>query len=99
MALNGTYKAALDSPMGKQEAMLSLTAEGAQLSGSIIAMGNTLQFDNGKADGDAFEFVISIKSPMGAMEITVNGTVEGDLLKGTFKMPFGESAFEGVRVS
>jgi hypothetical protein len=97
MAINGTYKIAAASPMGKLEGIMVLRADGETLSGTLTAMGNTAKFLNGRADGDAFEFGIEAKTPMGPMKITVKGTVGEDKVSGSFITSFGQMPFEGGR--
>jgi len=43
MAINGAYKVIIKRPMGKQEAILKLAAEGNRLQGSITIKGNTIE--------------------------------------------------------
>lgn len=97
MAISGTYITVANSPIGKQEGIMVLEADGDTLKGSITAMGASVDFQNGHVSGDAFEFDIEAKTPMGMVRITVNGKVTGDKISGSFITTYGEMPFEGTR--
>lgn len=99
MAINGTYKTGANSPMGRIEGLMVLEAEGDALRGSMTAMGNAVEFQDGKVDGDTFEFEVNLRTPMGDMKITVKGSADGDKITGNFVTGFGQMPFDGIRVA
>lgn len=98
MALEGTYKVITESQMGKTEATFHFKTEGNVLTGTNEVMGQTLQIQNGKIDGNSFEFTEKMESPMGASEFTFKGTFDGDKISGTISTQMGPMPFEGSRV-
>ena len=51
MSINGDWKVTMNSPMGKQDATLSLAADGAALSGKIVSSQGTQDFTGGSVEG------------------------------------------------
>jgi hypothetical protein len=98
MAVDGTYKVEIDTPMGKMEQNFTLKTEGNVLTGRVESqMGS---FDvNGKVEGDQFSWENDLESPMGTMHLTVTGKVAGSDISGEVKTgDFGTSPFKGKRV-
>ena len=52
MSVDGTWNITVNSPMGAQPSTLTLAADGATLTGTQSAQGNTQPIANGKVDGD-----------------------------------------------
>ena len=99
MTVDGTYKIEIDTPMGKQEATLTLKTEGAKLSGTTDSMLGKADFSGGTVTGDTFAFSMEISSPMGSMKLDYTGQVSGDDVSGSIKAgDFGSSPFSGKRV-
>ena len=99
MALDGTYNVKMKSPMGEQDGSFTFTTDGEVLLGTASAAGVTTDISEGKVSGDSFECKFSMKTPMGKVKITVKGTVEGDRIRGSFKMLVGTFLFEGTKAS
>lgn len=97
MSVDGTWNITVNSPMGAQPSTLTLKAEGATLTGTQSAQGNTQPIANGKVDGDAVTWSNSITTPF-PMTLEFNGKVEGDTLNGNVKAgAFGSFPFTGSR--
>ena len=97
MSVDGTWKITVNSPMGKQESAITLKAEGATLTGTQSAQGQSSDIKNGKIDGDDVSWSNDITSPF-PMTLEFTGTVSGDTLKGQVKAgAFGSFPFEGQR--
>ncbi len=98
MAIDGTYKIEIDTPMGKQEATLTLKTDGGKLSGSAESMMGKNDF-TGTVNGDALAWTMDINSPMGEMKLEYTAKVTGDAIAGEVKVgTFGSSPFKGKRV-
>lgn len=99
MAVDGTYKIEIDTPMGKQEGTLTLKADGDKLSGSMDSMMGKMEFGGGSVKGDAVSWSMNISSPMGDMKLDYTGKVTGDDIAGEVKAGnFGSSPFKGKRI-
>ncbi len=98
MAIDGTYKIEIDTPMGKQEATMTFKTAGDKVSGSAESMMGKSDF-TGTVSGDTVKFKQDISSPMGQMVLEYTGTVTGDNIAGEVKAGnFGSSPFKGKRV-
>jgi hypothetical protein len=99
MAVDGTYKIDVDTPMGKQESKLTLKSAGAKLSGTTESSFGTTNFTGGTVKGNEFSFSMEITSPMGQMKLDYKGKVAGNAISGEVKAgDFGTSPFKGKRV-
>ena len=52
MSADGAWTITIDSPMGKQEASLDVKTDGASLTGTQSAQGQSSEIKDGKVDGD-----------------------------------------------
>jgi hypothetical protein len=99
MAVDGTYKIEIESPMGKQESTLTLKTDGDKLSGSMDSMFGKQDFSGGSVKGDDIAWVMEISGPMGNMKLEYTGKVSGNDISGSVKAgDFGSSPFKGKRV-
>jgi len=99
MAVDGTYKIEIDTPMGKQEATLVLKTDGDKLSGTTESPFGKTDFSGGTVKGDDISFNMEMSSPMGSMKLEYTGKVSGDDISGEVKAgDFGSSPFKGKRV-
>ena len=94
---DGTWNITMDSPMGSQQATLTLVTEGASLSGKLAGPQGEMPFEGGTVDGDNLSWSISIEQPM-PMQIETTATVDGDSLAGESKLgSFGTAKLTGTR--
>jgi hypothetical protein len=99
MAVDGTYKIEIDTPMGKQEAKLTLKSAGAKLSGTMESSFGTISFSEGAVKGNEVSWNTEINSPMGKMALTYKGKVTGNDISGEVAAGnFGTSPFKGKKV-
>jgi hypothetical protein len=98
MAIDGTYKIEIDTPMGKQEATLTLKTAGDKLSGTTESMMGKTDF-TGTVKGDIVTWDMDISSPMGQMKLEYTGKVTGNDISGEVKAGnFGSSPFKGKKI-
>ena len=98
MAVDGTYKVDINSPMGTQSATLTLKTDGSSLSGSSAGAQGTQDFDGGTVDGNDFAFSMSLSGPMGQIQLDFKGTVDGDDISGNVQLgSYGSASFKGSR--
>lgn len=97
MSVDGDWKVTMNSPMGSQQATLTLKASGGALSGKIVGPQGTQEFNDGTVNGGTVAWKIKLTQPM-PMELEFSGAVDGDAIKGNVKLgAFGNASFEGTR--
>ncbi|MGL4178114.1 MAG: hypothetical protein ACRCSN_18820 [Dermatophilaceae bacterium] len=97
MSVDGTWNISFSTPMGRRDTTMSVTADGAVLTGSANILGNDTAIDEGTVDGDAMSFVVPVKRPM-PMRLKFDLAVSGDELSGKVKAgPLGEQDVVGTR--
>ncbi len=95
MSADGSWKVTINSPMGAQEATLTLKTDGDSLSGSLAGPQGTQDFEGGTVDGDNLTWVVDMTQPM-PMKLECSGAVDGDNISGTIKLgALGEASFSG----
>ena len=94
---DGTWNIKMDTPMGAQQATLTLVTDGASLSGKLSGPQGEMAFEGGSADGNNLSWAIAIEQPM-AMTIETTATVDGDTITGESKLgAFGTAKLTGTR--
>ena len=97
MSATGKWAVTLKSPMGAQDATLSLNDDNGVLSGSMAGPQGDQAFSDGTVDGDALTFNIAMTQPM-PMTIECQAVISDDNISGTAKLgAFGQATFEGNR--
>jgi len=98
MAVDGTWKLTVNSPMGAQDSTLVIAATGNTLTGTQNAgSGGGRPIEDGTVDGDTISWKASITRPM-PITLEFTGTVSGDTIDGSVKLGmFGTASFTGVR--
>ena len=98
MAVDGTWKLVVSTPLGAQESTLVLSTSGSTLTGTQSAgSGDGRPIDEGTVDGNDITWKASITKPM-PMTLEFSGTVDGDSLTGSVKLGmFGSASFTGTR--
>ncbi|MFZ1989312.1 MAG: hypothetical protein WAW96_06015 [Alphaproteobacteria bacterium] len=99
MAVDGTWKIVVQSPMGAQEAMLTLKADGGSLTGIQKSSSTSMDIQDGKVSGDKLTWKGKITQPF-PMNLEFAVTVTGDEMKGEVTAAgLGSSPLTGKRVS
>src|SRR5262245_24970457 len=98
MAVDGTWKLVVNTPMGAQESTLVISSSGGTITGTQSAgSGEGRSIDEGTVDGDDITWKASITKPM-PMTLEFSGTVDGDKISGNVKLGmFGSASFTGTR--
>jgi hypothetical protein len=100
MAIDGIYNITLKTPMGDQNAKLTLKTDGETLTGtSESAMTGVTELTDGMVKGNELTWTENAKTPMGPLTFNMTATVNGDKISGQANSPFGTSPFEGSRES
>jgi hypothetical protein len=99
MAVDGTWKIVVQSPMGAQEATLTLKAQGATLTGTQKSGSTSMDIQDGKVNGDKLTWAGKITQPF-PMNLEFAVTVSGDEMKGeVVAVGLGSSPLTGKRAS
>lgn len=97
MSADGDWNVTINSPMGAQQATLTLKTDGGSLSGQMAGPQGTQLFEGGTVDGNDLSWVVDMTQPM-PMKLEINATVDGDSIDGKVKLgAFGEASFSGTR--
>ena len=97
MSVTGNWSVTMKSPMGAQDATLSLVDDNGVLSGSMAGPQGEQAFSGGSVDGDAIAFNIEMTQPK-PMTIECQAVVSGDDISGSAKLgAFGQATFSGTR--
>ncbi|MFP6809293.1 MAG: hypothetical protein VB957_19220 [Pseudomonadales bacterium] len=98
MSIDGDWKVTVNSPMGSQDATLTLDSSGDDLSGQFAGPQGVQEFVGGTAEGNTLTWTVKVMQPM-AMELDFSAEVDGDKISGSVKLgSFGNATFEGARV-
>ncbi len=98
MPVDGTYNIEIETPIGKQDAVLKLETAGDKLTGSIKASLGNADF-TGTVNGDTVSWSVEISSPMGAMTLECSGAVSGNDISGSVKAGnIGTWQFKGKKI-
>jgi hypothetical protein len=82
---DGNWSLVVATPMGERRATLSAKTDGATLTGSQMADGNSAEIFDGAVNGNEVFWKVSITDPM-PMTLEFAGTVNGDEISGTVKL-------------
>ena len=97
MSIDGNWNCTMDTPLGERKILLTLTASGSELAGTLSdgAAGTPIQ--DGHVDGDNASWKADISSPMSlTLEFTV--TVAENEMRGSVKLGmFGNAPLRGTR--
>jgi len=97
MSADGSWNCTINSPMGAQEATMTLDTDGGSLSGTMAGAQGTQEFTGGTVDGNNLEWKVEMTSPM-PMTLEISASVDGDSISGNVKLgAFGNASFEGSR--
>jgi hypothetical protein len=98
MAADGKWQLTINTPLGTQQSILTINAQGDSLAGTqSAASGDERPIEEGKISGDNLSWKATINRPM-ALTLEFTATVQGDAMTGSVKLgPFGTQSFHGVR--
>ena len=98
MAVDGTWKLTVNTPMGAQESTLVISTAGGKATATQSAGSSDARpVDDVAVNGNSVSWKASITKPM-SMTLEFNGTVDGDRMNGQVKLGmFGSQPFSGVR--
>ncbi len=95
--LTGSWTLTIDTPRGKQNPKLEVAQKDGVYSGTYHSLRGPIEINNVQTDGKAFSFDIQISVPIGEIDVTYTGVIDGDRMNGKVVNPRGEVPFAGVR--
>ena len=96
--VDGTYDVTINSPMGSQNAKVTLSTDGDALTGTLAGQNGSLDIQDGKVDGDTLTWSAQMVQPM-PMKLEFTASVNGDEISGSVQLgAFGSAPFSGKRV-
>lgn len=94
---DGTWNLKMNTPMGAQNATLTLVTNDNELSGTMASALGQMEFTGGTVDGDNLAWTMAVQQPM-PIEILTTATIDGDNLTGEAKLgPIGTAKLTGTR--
>ena len=97
MAIDGTWKIAMETPLGTREASLQLQASGGTLTGKMSGEAGSTDIYDGSVSGNQGSFKVDITQPM-PLTLEFSVTADGDALSGSVKLGmFGNAPVTGAR--
>ena len=96
-AIDGVWDLAWDTPMGHIDAVLTIAMDGGKLTGTLDAQDTKQEIRDCRLKGDKLTFKASAQTPMGKLNLTFEGGVEGDKMSGSIKAMMMKLPFTGAR--
>jgi hypothetical protein len=93
-----SFQLTMNTPMGVQTPILTITEEGGGYAGTMSGATGTIQLEALSVDGAEIAFKAQVPSPMGKINLTFTGTVNGDTITGQCATPMGSLPFTGNRL-
>ncbi|HAY45700.1 MAG TPA: hypothetical protein DCY55_05385 [Gammaproteobacteria bacterium] len=90
----GTYDISSESPMGVMKSVLIINKDG---TGSLDGMMGKIEFSEATISDESFDFTVTAETPMGHMDMTYTGVVNGDDISGEIENLMGGNPFSGNR--
>ncbi len=97
MSAAGKWNVHMDTPLGAQNFVWSLQQTGQGWTGVMDAQSGRSELKNVKIDDDRIGFDARVGTPMGALDVTFTGEVQGDRISGSCRTAFGSYQFSGQR--
>jgi hypothetical protein len=97
MSVDGTYNTTVKSPLGDQQATLTVKSDGNSWTGSQAGAMGSAEITDGKVEGNTITWKMSITVPM-PMTLDCTATIDGDTLTGSVGAgAFGSFPMTGTR--
>lgn len=97
--LDGTYRIALQSPMGMKRGTLTLHTQGARLGGILDILGSRNVITAGQCREEQGCFSGEIKTAVGSLHYEAEAQISGEQLTALAKTSKGNMKITGTRIS
>lgn len=78
--IDGTYAIVMQTPMGPKKGRAVLHRRGNRVTGRLYILGKNNTFENGIVNGNHCAFSGELKTAIGKVAYTVEGSIEGDVV-------------------
>jgi len=95
--LAGEWTLTIDTPRGVQHPVLSITRKDDGYTATYKGRQGLLAIDEVTRDGNQFAFPLAITVPIGTINVSYEGVIDGDRMTGVVGNPRGEVPFSGER--
>lgn len=95
--LAGSWTLTIDTPRGQQHPVLTVVKSGSSYSATYEGRQGLLNIDDVVSDGNRFSFPLSITVPIGTIDVSYEGEIDGDNMIGVVQNPRGQVPFSGKR--
>ena len=95
--LTGAWQLRVESRLGIQTPILTITEKDGVYSGTIGGPRGNLDIETIQVEGQSFTFPFKMSTPVREFTLVYSGTRDGDTLKGTVEAPRGPVPFTGTR--
>jgi len=95
--ITGQWTLTIDTPRGIQNPIVEISEVDGVLKGTYQSFRGPLDITEVTLDGNDFSFPLKITVPIGTIEVSYAGTINGDEMTGLVKNPRGEVPFTGIR--
>jgi len=93
--VTGNWKATAEGPNGPMERTFAFKQDGAKVTGETVSsLFGKSAITDGKLDGDALTFTITVKFEDNEMKLNYKGKVSGNEIKFTVEVPGGGQTIE-----
>ncbi|HEY7642041.1 MAG TPA: hypothetical protein VH814_20085 [Steroidobacteraceae bacterium] len=97
MSVAGKWQISMDTPIGTQKFTWELQQAGAAWQGTMTAPNGTSELSNVQVSGPNVGCSAKVTTPLGQVDVTFEGAVNGDQIGGTCRTQFGNFQFSGAR--
>jgi len=95
--LAGEWTLSIDTPRGVQHPVLVIERADKGYTATYSGRQGLLTIDELTRDGNRFAFPLAITVPIGTIEVSYKGVIDGDRMTGVVANPRGEVPFSGER--
>ena len=89
----------MKTPFGIQQGRITFIIKDKSLTGVLEGMGVKSKFNNGKINGNSFEFSGQIRNLIASIQYTAKGTLNNDMLSAAVNTKYGVFSVTGKLVS
>ena len=97
--LTKIYNITMNTPFGIQQGKITFVIKDESLTGTLEGMGSKSKFNNGKINGNSFEFSGQIRTLITSIQYTAKGTLNNDMLSAAVNTKYGVFSVIGKLVS
>ena len=95
---SGMWSLVVQTPQGEVTAQLTLNRDGDQVGGTLASHLGNVPIKSGRLTGNQIRLITNIEMSGQSIEAIINGTIEGDSMRGTMVMgAMGSFEFTGTR--